>query len=342
MGPSEGIPVTAAPKAPMNASPAIVRVTPALHVPAAAALVGRGRADAETTGRRFLEAAANHGIDLRNMWASVEPDGRGVRQVCLAVPGSGRTATVFTSTPGTSAQVDELARVIERTCDAIDGSCLAQALLEPVETLAMQAFARAKFERLADLAYLRRPTPSVAAAKRAPAPTMPEGIRLRSLAQGEAETLGDALDRTYTDTLDCPRLCELRTTDEVLDSHRAAGSFDPDLWWVIEQQSSDGSWRAEGVMLLTPCPSQGHIELVYLGLSPAARGKGISRPALEHGLNQCAIKTRGALRAVTCAVDRQNTPALRLYEKMGFREFAARVAYVQRTGDASAPERLAP
>ncbi|MBL0922243.1 MAG: GNAT family N-acetyltransferase [Phycisphaerales bacterium] len=321
--------MTAAPRAQTGPTPAIVRVTPALHLPAAAALVGRGRADALTTGQRFLEAAALHKIDLRNMWASVDPDGRSVRQVCLAVPGSGRTATMFTSTPGDEPQTAELASVVRAACGAIEGSALAQALLEPVEALAMDAFAQAGFERLADLAYLRRPTPSVSAARRMPEPVLPPGVHVRPLAPTDEAALPGVLDQTYIDTLDCPRLCELRTTDEVLESHRAAGRFDPTMWWMVDDVSGDAP-RTEGVMLFNPCPAQGTIELVYLGLAPALRGRGLALPLLEFGVRQCALRA-GSMRTITCAVDRANTPAIRLYERAGFRESALRVAYVLRT-----------
>lgn len=324
--------MTAAPRVSASPSPAIVRVTPPLLLPAAAALVGRGRVDALTTGQRFLEAAAVHKIELANMWASVEPDGRSVRQVCLAVPGAGRTATMFTSTPGDGAQALELGAVIGAVCGAAAESCLAQALLEPVEALAMEAFAHAGFERLADLAYLRRPTPSASAARRSPEPTLPQDVFLRPLAPSDESALTGVLDRTYIDTLDCPRLCELRTTDEVLESHRAAGKFDPALWWMIDLEH-DGARRTEGVMLFNPCPAQGTIELVYLGLAPALRGRRLAQPLLEFGIRQCALRA-GAMRTITCAVDRRNTPAIRLYERAGFRESALRIAYVRRTGGA--------
>lgn len=322
--------MTAAPRAPTTPSPAVVRVTPALHLPAAAALVGRGRADALTSGRRFLEAAAVHQIDLSNMWASVESDGRTVRQVCLAVPGSGRTATMFTSTPGNEAQARELGAVIRAACGAVTESCLAQALLEPVEALAMESFEAAGFERLAELAYLRRPLPSTMSARRSTPPALPEGVRIRPYTPADDAALPGILDRTYIDTLDCPRLCDLRTTDEVLESHRAAGTFDPALWWMIDLEQN-GATSTEGVMLFNPNPSMGNIELVYLGIAPALRGRGVALPALEFGIRQCALRG-GGLRSVTCAVDRKNTPAIRLYERTGFRESALRIAYVMRAG----------
>lgn len=324
--------MTAAPRVSASPSPAIVRVTSPLLLPAAAALVGRGRADAMTTGQRFLEAAAVHKIDLSNMWASMEPDGRSVRQVCLAVPGAGRTATMFTSTPGDGAQAAELGAVISAVCGATTGSCLAQALLEPVEALAMEAFAHAGFERLAELAYLRRPTPSVSAARRAAEPTLPVDVALRPLAPSDEPTLTDVLDRTYIDTLDCPRLCDLRSTDEVLESHRAAGKFDPGMWWMIDVVA-DGARRTEGVMLFNACPTQNAIELVYLGLAPALRGRGLAQPILEFGIRQCGLRA-GTMRTITCAVDKQNAPAIRLYERTGFRESALRIAYVRRTSGA--------
>ena len=39
-----------------------------------------------------------------------------------------------------------------------------------------------------------------------------------------------ALDRSYVDTMDCPELCGMRATADILASHKATGEFDPSLW----------------------------------------------------------------------------------------------------------------
>ena len=41
-----------------------------------------------------------------------------------------------------------------------------------------------------------------------------------------------AIERSYEQSLDCPELSELRTVQDALAGHRAAGTFDASLWWV--------------------------------------------------------------------------------------------------------------
>jgi len=72
--------------------------------------------------------------------------------------------------------------------------------------------------------------------------------------------------------------------------------------------------------------SAGSVELVYLGLVPEARGRGLGRRLLEHGL--ALLKGRSE-RAVVLAVDERNTPAMKLYREAGFRPSLRRVAFIR-------------
>jgi len=79
-------------------------------------------------------------------------------------------------------------------------------------------------------------------------------------------------------------------------------------------------------MLLSAVPEQGSTELVYLGLGPELRGKGLARALLSYGLGRCSA---GEPLVVTCAVDARNEPALRLYTSMGFVPFGERIPVVR-------------
>ncbi len=317
----------------VNASPfRVLRVDAPLLDAAASRLVARATPVRADAGRLFLESARRHRIDLANMWVSVSaPTGTGVRevrQVALAVPGAGRTAMFFTTTPATGAEAAELADVIRAAGDAA-GERLGQALLEAHETTIAEALSLAGFTRLAELAYLRMTLPSQRAVSQSPpaALTLPAGVEAATWKPGDDEDLVVALDRSYIDTLDCPELCSLRTTGDTLESHRATGgpgAFDPSLWWLVREKG-----KPEGALLLSPCADQGHVELVYLGLSPSLRGRGVASALLRHGLDTLARRPRPE-RLVTCAVDQRNAPAKRLYAAAGFREFAARSAHVRR------------
>lgn len=289
----------------------------------------------------MVTAAAIHGIDLSLMWGTIDrPTGRParVRQVCLAVPGSGKTAMLVVSGPGEDqpAEVARAERVasINAACTFLKEEagrgvrpiCLAQALPEPHETWAITAFEGAGFMKVGDLAYLRAKLGLELAQSPVREPTWPEGVTVRNvrdlgIGAPDRAALLQALDKSYVDTLDCPELCGLRETTDVLESHRAAGTFDPKLWWLVFLQD-----QPMGCMLFSCFPEQGSAELVYLGLGPELRGNRLGSLLLDLGLRRAAAAGNDT---ATCAVDLRNTPAMRLYERAGFKEFGRRVAMVR-------------
>jgi ribosomal protein S18 acetylase RimI-like enzyme len=64
--------------------------------------------------------------------------------------------------------------------------------------------------------------------------------------------------------------------------------------------------------------------VVYLGVVPASRQRGIGRALVMRAVRDTANL---GLPQIGLAVDVANTPAMRLYEKMGFREIRQRLAY---------------
>lgn len=318
-----------------------IRVPPDLTLSAA----GRMISDAAKGGsrqqaaRRMMTAAAVHGIDLSLMWATVDrrPDGvvSKVREVCLVVPGSGRTAVAMLSDPESSTwshgHVERVA-CIGAACAhlaAADGdrvTRLVQTLPEPQQEWAVWAFADAGFQKVGDLAYLRRDMQPL---EPPASQSWPDGVTVRNvrgMRPGDEDRglLIEALDRTYEDTRDCPELCGLRETGDVLDSHQCTGEWSPRLWWLVFHEA-----QPHGCVLFNRVPEQGSVELVYLGLSPRLRGKGLGGRLMTMGL-EAALRTDAT--QVTCAVDLRNAPALKLYGGLGFKEFGRRVAMVKPIG----------
>ncbi len=273
----------------------------------------------ELRGRRFLEAAQRHGIDLTNFWGAFDPEGR-LGQVCLIVPGAGRVAMVFTSPPSGPQEISELAEVLRVGSEQTAGVALTQTLLEGGETGVRRAAEAAGYRWVGDLLYMRRSWRSVDD----PGPALPAGVEAVNWRAGDDEELVEALERSYEGTLDCPELCGMRSSRDVLESHRATGEFDPSLWWIVRAQG-----RPRGALLLSPCPASGHTELSYLGLAPELRGRGVARAVLSRGL---ARLRRRELRTVMCAVDERNGPARKLYERFGFASAGRRTALVRPRG----------
>ena len=65
-------------------------------------------------------------------------------------------------------------------------------------------------------------------------------------------------------------------------------------------------------------------EVIYLGLTPAARGRGLGRKVIEHAVELAAP----CVSRLELAVDVRNTPALRLYENTGFTPIDRRVVHL--------------
>jgi len=205
---------------------------------------------------------------------------------------------------------------------------LLQSLIDPQQVALAASHLQAGFAKLAQLGYLRANLPRAnsvpsAAAQSRRLSSLASDITVRSMAdlgaQGDAH-LSAALEQTYIQTRDCPALCGLRRTSDVIASHRSVGRYDPTMWTVVYE---DG--LPAGCVLLSVCTEDGAVELVYLGLGPALRGRGLGRELLALAMQGLAL---GGQRTLACAVDLANTPALRMYEAAGFKRFAARDAFI--------------
>ncbi|MBY0307656.1 MAG: GNAT family N-acetyltransferase [Phycisphaerales bacterium] len=269
--------------------------------------------------------------EASRLWIALLEDGS-VGEVAQVVPSSGRTAGIYLAPPagpepggGRFVHAQRVA-VVRGACAALRGGAygeivLAQGLLEVGEREVAAAYSEAGFSKLADLAYLRRDVSRFARYER---PVWPAGVRVMRLSEMPWDTgqslLVRAMEESYEGTLDCPALCGMRTVEDVLASHKSVGTFDPALWWLV---TVDGT--PAGCMLLSRFPAHDTVELVYLGLGAALRGKGVGSGLLA--LAAAELQALGE-RSVACAVDLDNAPALSLYKRARFKEFARRVALI--------------
>jgi mycothiol synthase len=171
------------------------------------------------------------------------------------------------------------------------------------------------FTHGADLLYL---TADVRASP-ANRPQLPFDIE--SFRPRDEPRLAALIERSYSGTLDCPRLDGLRQTADVIDGYKAVGAFRPDLWLFARHEDQD-----VGCLLLNVHPDVRHAEIVYVALVPEVRGRGwgAELTRLSLWLGQCA----GAERLVL-AVDAANKPAIHIYEDTGFFEFDRRGVWIQ-------------
>jgi len=302
-------------------SDAFVKVTEgALLLPAAIALIAPGAKEARLAAERFLSHAKASRLSLEHFHALIGSHGRPESAV-LAVTHPGRTAIFFASSAeslgrgalirGTAALIDHVATDL-----ASGGIELAQALLDPADQAQLDLFDAGGFKRLATLSYLERVIPASSSA-----PDLPPGVSLVSVTGEDLPEVEALLDATYEGTLDCPGLHGLRRTPDILAGHLASGAGGFELWTLLKVNG-----RAEGVLMLNPSIASDSIELVYLGLAPSARGRGLGRLLVRHGLSLLAPHRTKIL---SLAVDEENAPAVALYRSEGFRRVVRRVAMIR-------------
>jgi ribosomal protein S18 acetylase RimI-like enzyme len=296
----------------------IVKINQERRLEAIERLVSQGSASNDRShARRFLDYAHEHHIDLEGLWSRLDRQGR-ILATVLAIPSPGRTAMVFASHVTTLDQAAALPGLIDHACIGLfeHGVNLAQVLHDPDDSPDHEAFRQAGFQDLAILNYLERtirPSKSQIA--------WPENVTIKQYEPSLNAELLRVLEGSYEDTLDCPGLRGYRKTEDILTGHRSAGLFDASLWHVLYV---DGV--ASGAVLLNPAADRNTIELVYLGLIKAARGRGLGAQLLRFALNLLANRRE---RTVHLAVDETNAPAMSLYRREGFRAVQRRRAMIR-------------
>ncbi len=129
------------------------------------------------------------------------------------------------------------------------------------------------------------------------------------------------VENTYEQTLDCPRLNDVRLIDDVLDGYRDTGEFSPSRWLIVRHQGQD-----IGCLILADHPGHESTELVYMGILPTARGHGRGRQITQHAQWLTAEQNRPRL---VLAVDAENQPAIEMYTSVGFRAWERRIIYAK-------------
>lgn len=281
---------------------------------------------------RFIRQAEAASVRLDHLFCLADAFGR-YRMTVLAVPSLGRTAMLLATPARHHDDIAGLARAIRAACEASAAIAdIAQALIESNRPLDQEAFEAGGLTPIATLEYLELATERPA--RSTFVPRLPDGWTIEPAAPGfvldgadfqriDADArreLARTLESTYRETLDCPGLAGLRATADVLEGHFGVGARR--RHWLVARESG----AARGACLLNLAPDGRGAELVYFGLAPEARGRGIGSVLLDAGLDAVA---RSGAATVSLAVDARNTPAKKLYESRGFRKVSSRVALVR-------------
>ena len=294
----------------------VLRAARATELEAALRLVlatERGLAD-DAQVLDFLQFAAQRHLDLQALRIA-EQSGK-IRWAILPLASPGRTMMLFApATPpdphqqsAAKALTQEILRdYYHREID------LAQVLIDPTHLDYRELYRDCGFWELAELVYLQRNI-----SHRSPFPPTPAGLELHTYSLDLDALFKETILQTYQQSMDCPRLTGLRNVDDIVAGHRATGDFDPLYWFVLTE-----SGQGRGVLLLSRTPRSDAMELVYLGLHPEARGRGLGRWFMQQAI---ACVGRAGLNRLCLAVDSLNVPALRLYYSFGMTRVGSRLA----------------
>ena len=185
------------------------------------------------------------------------------------------------------------------------GVRVAQALLAALNHAGVRAMLDHGYRHLTDLAYL-----GCAASEFPMAPPNTGELVFSPYCERDHQRLLELIDVTYQQTRDCPDLDGMRDTADVLHGYQHVGVFDPNLWFLVQYGTED-----VGCLLLADHPAQRQCELIYMGLIPAARGRGWGRVLTRYA--QWAARQCQERRLVV-AVDVANSPAHVTYLHSGF------------------------
>ncbi|WP_037573950.1 mycothiol synthase [Phaeacidiphilus oryzae] len=160
-----------------------------------------------------------------------------------------------------------------------------------------------------ELRQMRRPLAGLADL---PEPVFPEGVRVRTFVPGEDDAAWLALNAAAF----AHHPEQGSWTEEDLKDRLAEPWFDPKGFFLAER-AEDGRLIGFHWTKVHEEPGEPPIGEVYVvGVDPNAQGGGLGRALTAVGLRHLA-GDRG-LSAVLLYVDADNTPAVRVYERMGF------------------------
>lgn len=236
--------------------------------------------------------------------------------VCLRVPGaSGLVWPPQTlACPRQRAIEDELVRAISTWLRG-RGAKLGQALLTTADVHWGAALERNGFAHITRLWYLRHGSDWTAELLSAP-----ERLKFRTYREIDPAPFHETMLRTYEATRDCPEVNGVRSLVEIVEGHRAQGTFDPDRWWLAWFRG-----RPVGVLLMTDMPEWDSWDVSYVGVVPEARQRGFGRELMRKAM----LEARTAeVRQLTLSVDARNHPAWNLYQQLGFESFDQREVFL--------------
>jgi mycothiol synthase len=230
---------------------------------------------------------------------------------------SGRIALFWPPRFATDEHFDTSCRLAELVVRDLDETAveLTQVIVTRDDESVVPVLTHVGFRQLAELLYL------TCEAERFPKSEPVSELEFVAYSGMQRGRLVHLIERSYDDTLDCVGLNGVRDVDNVVTGYQATGVYHPENWKIVRANGRD-----VGILLMADHPKARHWELMYMGLDPEVRGRGLGRQIAQHALWMAA---RAGVERIVLAVDSVNEPALRMYRTEGFEMWDRRFVYVR-------------
>lgn len=147
----------------------------------------------------------------------------------------------------------------------------------------------------------------------------------------ELASFATLVDLTYQDTRDCPSLSEFRTAIQTLRGYQNSQSFTPSWWFRIHDRATN---QCLGCLVMgrqesakDPAGRDLDIaEIVYMGLVPSARGRGLGKETVQSALR---IAQQAGCKHLVLAVDKDNLAAKSIYRQAGLETLLCETVWVK-------------
>jgi len=275
-----------------------------------------------------LEDARAGRVDLSGLWIARKPGWTAAEKLVGAILTqslAGRAAAVWppqaTASPWNRSEV--AAALVRGALAGLrdSGVAIAQAVLDAEsDPRGAVDLARGGMPRVTDLVYMRRGTAAPPLTPSRP-PTPQTTLSWRGVEEVGEPALRAVLTASYQGSLDMPEIEGARSLDDILEGHRGPTFQNPERWRL---GFLPGESEATAALLLSAAADRDAWEVVYLGLAPRGRGRGLGEQAVAHAL----ALARPHARAIELAVDARNGPAVRLYRRTGFVPFERRAVHL--------------
>jgi len=240
-------------------------------------------------------------LDARTIW--VARDGHDIVGVQVCVPLSLSSCLFWL--PSTQDPIAGL--LIQTALDRLKsrGCKIAHAMAIPEERAWTEPLRRRGFRNITTMYQMGQSLCGV------PVPAT-SALRFETYRPSLADQFAATLERTYLGSLDCPELNGARSMEEIVQGHQAQGIYHPEYWWLAFERD-----QAVGVAMLAEMPDGVTWELMYIGLIPEVRGRGLGSEMMLHAMHALRVRPRIDL---VLSVDARNTLAKAFYESLGFIE----------------------